>query len=71
MRLDRLSIINFKNIESEDLSLSAGINCFVGDNGAGKTNILESIYVLAITKSHRAYIDKNLINNSKNIIPLN
>ena len=50
MRLDRLSIINFKNIESEEISLTAGINCFVGDNGAGKTNILDAVHYLSMSK---------------------
>ena len=51
MRLENLSIINFKNIESEDISLSEGINCFVGDNGAGKTNIMDAVNYLALAKS--------------------
>ena len=42
------------------------INIFLGNNGVGKTNILESIYVLAITKSFRTSNDKNLINFEKN-----
>ncbi len=51
MRLKKLLLINFKNITQADINLSDGINCFVGDNGAGKTNILDAIYYLAMSKS--------------------
>lgn len=51
MRLDKLSIVNYRNIGSADLALSAGVNCFVGVNGAGKTNILDAIYYLSFCKS--------------------
>ena len=40
-----------------------GINIIYGDNAQGKTNLLESIYVLGLTKSHRSFIDDNLIKN--------
>ncbi len=51
MFLQNLHILNFKSFESADLDFSAGINCFVGDNGAGKTNLLDAIYYLAFCKS--------------------
>ncbi len=63
MKIRKLSIINFRNYEKLLLEFNDNINIFIGDNGEGKTNILESIYVLAITKSHRSNIDKNLIKN--------
>ena len=44
MYLHTLSLINFKNIEQENLSLSPDINCLVGDNGAGKTNVIDAVY---------------------------
>lgn len=43
---------NFKNYEEAHLSLSSNINCFIGSNGAGKTNILDAIYYLSFTKSY-------------------
>ncbi len=43
---------NFKNYEQQSLSLCPGINCFVGLNGMGKTNILDAIYYLCMGKSH-------------------
>ena len=51
MLLERLSIINYRNIESAELELSPGISCMVGPNGAGKTNILDTIYYLSFCKS--------------------
>ncbi len=51
MYLKELSLINFKNIEQTRLDFEVGINAFVGDNGAGKTNILDAIYYLSMCKS--------------------
>lgn len=70
MKISNINVVNFRNYEQISIDFNDGMNIFIGDNGEGKTNILESIYVLAITKSHRIYIDKNLITNSKNIMKL-
>lgn len=51
MRLKKLLLINFKNLRQCELELSEGINCFVGSNGAGKTNILDAVYYLSMSKS--------------------
>lgn len=51
MYLKRLILSNFKNILSADLSFSPKINCIYGDNGEGKTNLLDAIYYLSMTKS--------------------
>ena len=64
MKLTKLDIINFRNYEKLSLEFE-DVNILIGRNGVGKTNILESIYVLAITKSHRSYLDKNLIKENK------
>lgn len=61
MILKNLKIRSFRNYSKLDLELDDKINIIYGNNGQGKTNILESIYVLALTKSHRSYIDENLI----------
>ena len=68
MKINNINIYNFRNYEQASIDFNDNINIFIGNNGEGKTNILESIYVLAITKSHRVYIDKTLINSNKNII---
>lgn len=52
MFLKKISLINYKNFESLDLELDNKINCFVGDNGVGKTNILDSVYHLCFGKSY-------------------
>ncbi len=57
MILKRLSLINFKNIESATFDFADGINAFVGDNGAGKTNILDGIYYLSMCKSMLSLTD--------------
>ncbi|MDP4292145.1 MAG: DNA replication and repair protein RecF, partial [Bacteroidota bacterium] len=51
MYLQRLTINNFKNYKEADLAFSGKINCFVGNNGVGKTNLLDAIYYLSVTKS--------------------
>ena len=66
MILKKIDLINFRNYEKLSVRFYKGINIIYGDNAQGKTNLLESIYVLGITKSHRSFIDNNLIMNSKN-----
>ena len=61
MYLKRLKLHNFRNYESLNITLTKGINIIYGENAQGKTNLLESIYVLGFTKSHRSFIDDNLI----------
>lgn len=51
MTLDQLHLLFFKNYDEAALSFSTGINCFIGDNGSGKTNLLDAIYYLALAKS--------------------
>ena len=58
MHLKSLSILDYKNIEQADLLFCAKLNCFLGDNGAGKTNLLDSIYYLSFCKSFFNSIDQ-------------
>lgn len=51
MRLEKLSLLNFKNITECALLPSEGINCIVGSNGAGKTNVVDAIHYLSMSKS--------------------
>ena len=53
MYLSKIEVTNFRNYQSEKVKLCDKINIFIGNNAQGKTNILESIYILALTKSHR------------------
>lgn len=61
MILERLSILNYKNLEQAELNLSPKINCFLGSNGMGKTNLLDAIYYLSFCKSHNNPIDSQNI----------
>lgn len=57
MHLAELDILNFRNIESANLCFSEKINCFVGQNGMGKTNVLDAVYYLSFCKSALTGID--------------
>ena len=57
MFLSHLSLVNFKNIFQVDLELSNRVNCFLGDNGQGKTNLLDAVYHLSYTKSFFNSVD--------------
>jgi DNA replication and repair protein RecF len=52
MFLKKLSLINYKNFDSENFEFDHKINCFVGQNGIGKTNVLDAIYHLSFGKSY-------------------
>ena len=61
MNLKEIKLKNFRNYKDICLGLNPNINIFIGDNGTGKTNILEAIYVLSLTKTIRYGTDENLI----------
>lgn len=61
MRISKIKLVGFRNYSNITVSLGKNMNIFVGDNAQGKTNMLEAITILALTKSHR-------VGNSPNII---
>lgn len=61
MQLDSLAITNFKNIAEARLEFSGKINCLLGNNGMGKSNLLDAIYCLSFTKSFSGLTDLQLI----------
>lgn len=61
MKLNALALTNFKNIASAQLELSPKINCFLGDNGMGKSNLLDALYMLSYCKSFTGVTDTQLI----------
>ena len=67
MKIKNLELLNFRNYEKINLDFSDGYNIIYGNNGSGKTNLVEGIYVLALTKSFRGSVDKVLIMNNKDI----
>ena len=66
--LKKISIINYKNIVDKEYNLDPKINCFVGNNGVGKTNILDSIYHLALGKSYFNLRNDQLINKNEDFM---
>jgi DNA replication and repair protein RecF len=61
MHLSRLLISHFKNIDQAGLEFSPGINVLYGDNGEGKTNLLDAIYYLSVCKSALSIPDRSVI----------
>lgn len=61
MHISSVELKNYRNYEYASIPFKDGINILYGDNAQGKTNILESLYVCATTKSHRGSKDKELI----------
>lgn len=62
MHLKRISLLHFKNYAENTIDLIDGINCFVGHNGAGKTNILDAVYYTSMCRSYLNPIDSQNIN---------
>lgn len=71
MILKKISIINYKNIQEASLELSDKMNCFIGNNGEGKTNFLDAVYYLSFCKSAFNPIDSQVINHDKDFFLLN
>ena len=65
MFLQNLSLLNFKNYTQTDIGFSSRINCFTGNNGVGKTNILDAIYYLSFCKSFFTSIDSMNIKHNE------
>ena len=63
--LQQLSVINFKNYAEAGLTFSQGINVFTGNNGAGKTNLLDAIHYLSLCKSYFNPIDSQQIKHGE------
>ena len=70
MYLENLHLLNFKNYDEVQLDLSPHINCFLGNNGQGKTNLLDAIFYLAFCKSFFNPIDSQLIKNEESFMTL-
>lgn len=63
MIIERLSILNYKNIEQAEITPSPKVNCFLGSNGMGKTNFLDAVYYLSFCRSHGNASDIQNINH--------
>ncbi|KRM12646.1 DNA replication/repair protein RecF [Paucilactobacillus suebicus] len=62
MILKELHLHNFRNYEDLTVEFAPGVNVLIGENAQGKTNMLEAVYALALTRSHRTSNDRELIN---------
>lgn len=65
MKLEHLSVVNYKNIREAEIDFSPGVNCLVGKNGMGKTNLLDAIYYLSFCKAANALPDSQVITHGE------
>lgn len=70
MYLERIALANFKNYENQKLDFSTRLNCLVGNNGMGKTNLLDAIYYLCMAKSHFNLADTAITRHDENFFRL-
>ena len=70
MYIKSIKLHNFRNYKKLSVSFSKKINIIYGRNAQGKTNLLESIYVLGFTKSHRSFIDNSLITDNEDYLTI-
>jgi DNA replication and repair protein RecF len=71
MIINNLSLVNFRNYQSLDINFQKGINILSGNNGAGKTNIVEAINYLTLGKSFKTNNDEELINFNEEYLKIN
>jgi DNA replication and repair protein RecF len=71
MYLKKLSLTNFKNYSQADYQFSDKINCFVGNNGVGKTNLMDAIHYLSFCKSYFNPIDSQNIRHHQDYFAIN
>jgi DNA replication and repair protein RecF len=70
MQIQELKLLNFRNYDKMTISFHSHLNIIYGPNGSGKTNLVEAIYVLALTRSFKQINDKTLIKNGTNLTKL-
>lgn len=70
MKLEQLNIINYKNIREANLTFSPGVNCLVGMNGMGKTNLLDAIYYLSFCKAFNGVTDSQVMTHGEEFFML-
>ena len=61
MHISKINIVNFRNHIEAEFALKNGVNCFIGNNGSGKTNVLDAVYYLSMCRSYLNSIDKQNI----------
>lgn len=71
MKLNTLKLIHFKNYAELKLDFSGGINCFLGKNGMGKTNLLDALYYLSMTRSAFNTVDQQNVRHGETWFAIN
>lgn len=71
MHIEGISIVNFKNLKEVQADFSPKLNCFIGKNGSGKTNMLDAVYYLSFCKSFFNATDQLNINHEEEFFMLN
>lgn len=71
MFLEKISVLNFKNIAEVELCFSANVNCLVGDNGTGKTNLIDAVWYLSMSKSAVGLTDGQSVRHGEDFFMLN
>jgi DNA replication and repair protein RecF len=67
LSIETLSVRHLRNLESVDVSFCPGFNVFSGENGQGKTNLLEAIYAVATSRSFRSHSTEDMVSHGKNV----
>ncbi len=65
MRLEKLTLLNFKNLAQDEVLFPSRINCLVGDNGAGKTNVLEALHYLSVGRGAMGLTDAQSVRHGE------
>ncbi|MCH5239291.1 MAG: DNA replication and repair protein RecF [Muribaculaceae bacterium] len=68
MRLENIEILNFKNIGNTKLDFSPGVNCLLGMNGMGKSNLLDAIHLLSMARSMSSLPDSSLLKHGEELM---
>ena len=71
MRIKNIELKNYRNYDNLNINFNDNLNIIIGDNAQGKTNLLESIYVLAVTKSFLSNNDKSIIKFNNHYTKIN
>jgi len=71
MYIEEISIVNFKNLKDVQVEFSPRLNCLIGNNGAGKTNLMDAVYYLSFCKSFFTAVDQFNINHDEQFFMLN
>ena len=70
MIINKITLLNYKNILQADITCSSKVNCFFGNNGMGKTNLLDAIYYLSFCKSHLHTPESRIISYNEDLCVL-